>query len=76
MPIWKTADKKTGVLDAVTSVEKVLKTARIKVKVDDSEQRTPGWKFNFWEMKVWHVCFLYVNKEWMHNAWTFDVLTM
>ncbi|MQL74759.1 hypothetical protein Taro_007134 [Colocasia esculenta] len=51
VPIWKTADDKTGVLDAVASIDQVLKTAGIKVKVDDSEQRTPGWKFNFWEMK-------------------------
>ena len=52
VPIWKTTDEKTGVLNAVSSVEKILKTTGFKVKVDDSEQRTPGWKFNFWEMKV------------------------
>lgn len=52
VPIWKTADEKTGVLNAVSSVEKILKTTGFRVKVDDSEQRTPGWKFNFWEMKV------------------------
>lgn len=51
VPIWKKADEKMGVLNAATSVEKILKTAGIKVKLDDSEQRTPGWKFNFWEMK-------------------------
>nr|CAD1819736.1 unnamed protein product [Ananas comosus var. bracteatus] len=53
VPIWKTADEKAGVLDAVASIQQVLKTAGIKVKVDDSEQRTPGWKFNFWEMKIY-----------------------
>ncbi|RWR74466.1 Aminoacyl-tRNA synthetase [Cinnamomum micranthum f. kanehirae] len=51
VPIWKTTDEKTGVLNAVSSVEKILKTTGFRVKVDDSEQRTPGWKFNFWEMK-------------------------
>ncbi|KAJ0966362.1 hypothetical protein J5N97_027500 [Dioscorea zingiberensis] len=51
VPIWKTEDDKTGVLNATSSVETILKTAGIKVKVDDSEQRTPGWKYNFWEMK-------------------------
>ncbi|KAF6149440.1 hypothetical protein GIB67_016978 [Kingdonia uniflora] len=51
VPIWKKAEEKTGVLDAAFSVEKVLKTAGIKVKLDASDQRTPGWKFNFWEMK-------------------------
>ncbi|XP_039131465.1 proline--tRNA ligase, chloroplastic/mitochondrial [Dioscorea cayenensis subsp. rotundata] len=51
VPIWKTEDDKAGVLKATSSVETILKTAGIKVKVDDSEQRTPGWKYNFWEMK-------------------------
>jgi prolyl-tRNA synthetase len=28
-----------------------LHKAGIRAKVDDSEGTTPGWKFNFWEMK-------------------------
>ncbi|KAJ6796820.1 putative proline--tRNA ligase, chloroplastic/mitochondrial [Iris pallida] len=51
VPIWKKADEKAGVLNAAVSLVEVLKIAGIKVKLDDSEQRTPGWKFNFWEMK-------------------------
>ncbi|CAK9176892.1 unnamed protein product [Ilex paraguariensis] len=51
IPIWKKDDEKTGVLNAALSVKEVLQTAGIKVKIDDFEQRTPGWKFNFWEMK-------------------------
>ncbi|KAK2967477.1 hypothetical protein RJ640_000747 [Escallonia rubra] len=45
------ADEKAGVLNAASSVKDVLHVAGIKVKIDDSDQRTPGWKFNFWEMK-------------------------
>lgn len=52
VPIWKKDDEKTGVLNAASSVREVLKTAGIKVKIDNTDQRTPGWKFNFWEMKV------------------------
>ena len=52
VPIWKKADEKTSVLSAALSVKEVLQKSGIKVKLDDSEQRTPGWKFNFWEMKV------------------------
>ncbi|PSS34299.1 Proline--tRNA ligase [Actinidia chinensis var. chinensis] len=52
VPIWKKDNERTGVLNAALSVKEVLKTAGIKVKVDDTDQRTPGWKFNFWEMKV------------------------
>ncbi|KAL9265093.1 Proline--tRNA ligase, chloroplastic/mitochondrial-like protein [Drosera capensis] len=51
VPIWKKADEKAGVLAAAFAVNEALKTAGVKVKLDDSDQRTPGWKFNFWEMK-------------------------
>ncbi|PIN20292.1 Prolyl-tRNA synthetase [Handroanthus impetiginosus] len=51
VPIWKKADEKTGVLDAALSVKETLQAAGVKVKIDESEQRTPGWKYNFWEMK-------------------------
>ncbi|XP_057724678.1 proline--tRNA ligase, chloroplastic/mitochondrial-like [Arachis stenosperma] len=51
VPIWKKDEEKVAVLNAASSVKEVLRTAGIKVKLDDSEQRTPGWKFNFWEMK-------------------------
>ncbi|PIA49255.1 hypothetical protein AQUCO_01300244v1 [Aquilegia coerulea] len=51
VPIWKKSEEKANVLEAAVSVEKVLKASGIKVKLDDSDQRTPGWKFNFWEMK-------------------------
>ncbi|XWS61211.1 hypothetical protein CRYUN_Cryun07bG0106400 [Craigia yunnanensis] len=51
VPIWKKDDEKTGVLNAASSVAEILKTAGLEVKLDDADQRTPGWKFNFWEMK-------------------------
>nr|POE51169.1 proline--trna ligase, chloroplastic/mitochondrial [Quercus suber] len=51
IPIWKKDDDKVGVLNAASSVKEVLQTAGVKVKLDDTDQRTPGWKFNFWEMK-------------------------
>lgn len=52
VPIWKKETEKSAVLIAAVSVKEVLTSAGIKVKLDDTEQRTPGWKFNFWEMKV------------------------
>ncbi|KAK4279322.1 hypothetical protein QN277_011119 [Acacia crassicarpa] len=51
VPIWKKDDEKVAVVNAASSIKAVLHSAGIKVKLDDSEQRTPGWKFNFWEMK-------------------------
>ncbi|XP_058786247.1 proline--tRNA ligase, chloroplastic/mitochondrial [Vicia villosa] len=51
VPIWKKDDEKMAVLNAALSVKEALKSSGVKVKLDDSDQRTPGWKFNFWEMK-------------------------
>ncbi|KAL3650514.1 Proline--tRNA ligase, chloroplastic/mitochondrial [Castilleja foliolosa] len=51
VPIYKKADERSGVFDAASSVKDTLQAAGIRVKIDDSEQRTPGWKYNFWEMK-------------------------
>lgn len=52
VPIWRKTDEKTGVMNAAISVKDFLHTAGIRVKIDDTDQKTPGWKFNFWEMKV------------------------
>lgn len=51
IPIWKKHDEKASVLSAASSVQEILQSAGIKAKVDGSEQKTPGWKFNFYEMK-------------------------
>ncbi|WCJ36697.1 Proline--tRNA ligase [Euphorbia peplus] len=51
VPIWKKDKEKSLVLNAASSVKEVLLSAGLKVKLDDSDQQTPGWKFNFWEMK-------------------------
>ncbi|ESQ43268.1 hypothetical protein EUTSA_v10013193mg [Eutrema salsugineum] len=51
VPIWKKDTEKTGVLSAASSVKEVLQTAGVRVKLDDTEQQTAGWKFNYWEMK-------------------------
>ncbi|KAM6587511.1 hypothetical protein CsatA_010116 [Cannabis sativa] len=51
VPIWKSDTDRQGVISAASSVKEVLRIAGIRVKLDDTEQKTPGWKFNFWEMK-------------------------
>jgi prolyl-tRNA synthetase len=40
-----------GVLDACHDIEKKLHEEGIRVKVDDDDTKTPGWKFSEWEMK-------------------------
>lgn len=39
-------------LEAVEKLEADLKAAGIRVKVDSSEGKSTGWKFNYWEMKA------------------------
>uniref|UniRef100_A0A0A0L6I6 proline--tRNA ligase n=1 Tax=Cucumis sativus TaxID=3659 RepID=A0A0A0L6I6_CUCSA len=51
IPIWKKDGDKAEVLNAASSVKEFLQTAGLKVKLDESDQKTAGWKFNFWEMK-------------------------
>jgi prolyl-tRNA synthetase len=64
VPIWRKEDEKTGVLNTASSVKENLQSAGSKVKLDDMDQRTPGWKFNFWEMKVCsYSYFKYMNKR-------------
>ena len=42
---------KEGVLDKAKEIYQQLKDAGIRVKLDDRDTQTPGWKFNEWELK-------------------------
>ena len=46
----KNKDKET-VASAAADIVSTLKAAGIRVKLDDDTRNSPGWKFNFWEMK-------------------------
>src|SRR5262249_23951266 len=50
-PIWRTDAEKAAVSDAAARLHRQLAAAGIRVSTDSTDQRTPGWKFNFWEMK-------------------------
>lgn len=52
VPIWKKEEEKAAVFEAGKQVHKKLMAGGVRSKLDQNEQRTPGWKFNFWEMKV------------------------
>lgn len=41
---------------AVEGLRAAAQGAGLRVHVDDTEGRSPGWKFNFWEMKVSEAC--------------------
>ena len=51
VPIFKSDEEKATVMEAVRRVQKELIAAEIRVKVDEREGMTPGFKFNDWEMR-------------------------
>jgi prolyl-tRNA synthetase len=50
VPIFKTDAEKTTVFEAAARLFGTLKSAGLRVKLDDREE-TPGFKFNDWEMR-------------------------
>jgi len=51
VPIWKSDDEKTSVLENARRLHKELVAAGIRVKMDEREGMSPGFKFNDWEMR-------------------------
>jgi prolyl-tRNA synthetase len=51
VPIYKTDEEKSSVLDAARKVKGELAKANIRVTLDEREGSSPGWKFNDWEMR-------------------------
>ncbi|MGA2418541.1 MAG: proline--tRNA ligase [Candidatus Acidiferrum sp.] len=51
VPIHKTDEEKAGVLNAARKLHGELVKAGIRVKLDEREGQSAGWKFNDWEMR-------------------------
>jgi len=51
VPIWRTDEAKAQVGAEATKIEKALKAAGVRVRVDRDEEHTPGWKYNEYELK-------------------------
>jgi prolyl-tRNA synthetase len=51
VPIYKTAEERSVVLDNAQRLRKELIAAGIRVKMDEREGLSPGFKFNDWEMR-------------------------
>lgn len=51
VPIYKNLDEKSKVMEAANRVFTELKAAGVRLKMDDREEVTPGFKFNDWEMR-------------------------
>jgi prolyl-tRNA synthetase len=51
VPIYKTDDEKSSVMECAQKLRKELVAAGIRVKMDEREGVSPGFKFNDWEMR-------------------------
>jgi prolyl-tRNA synthetase len=51
VPIFKNDEEKALVLEAAKKIREQLIKANIRVKVDEREGQSPGFKFNDWEMR-------------------------
>jgi prolyl-tRNA synthetase len=51
VPIYKTDEEKVGVLEAARKLHVELVKAGTRVKLDEREGQSAGWKFNDWEMR-------------------------
>ena len=51
VPIWRKPEERDQVLHAAANVFQALKAADLRVRVDEREGVTPGFKFNDWEMR-------------------------
>jgi prolyl-tRNA synthetase len=51
VPIFKNDDEKALVFDAAQKIREQLVKSGVRVKVDEREGQSPGFKFNDWEMR-------------------------
>lgn len=51
IPIHKSEAETSQVMPVVQRIEAELKAAGLRIKVDDRQEVTPGFKFNDWEMR-------------------------
>jgi len=51
IPIYHSDEEKNTVLEKSSMIKQELETCKLRVRLDDRDQVTPGFKFNDWEMK-------------------------
>jgi prolyl-tRNA synthetase len=51
VPIYRKDEERARVLAECDLVCRELAASSVRVKVDDREGQSPGWKFNYWELK-------------------------
>ncbi len=51
VPIFRQEEERTRVLEAARAIQQELQDNNLRVKVDERDNLTPGFKFNEWELK-------------------------
>jgi len=51
IPIGRKAEEKALVMEKVTKISEAFLHAGIRVKIDEDETKSPGWKYAEWELK-------------------------
>jgi prolyl-tRNA synthetase len=51
VPIYRNDDERSAVMEATTRISQELQDANLRLKVDNRDHRTPGFKFNDWELR-------------------------
>ena len=51
VPIWRTDEEQSSVLEFANTMASELTTAGVRVHLDDRDQYKPGFKFNEWELR-------------------------
>ena len=51
VPIYKSDEERSGVMEAAMRIREELHSAGVRVRVDEREGVSPGFKFNDWEMR-------------------------
>jgi len=51
VPIYRKDEEKASVMEFAQRVFSGLTAAGVRVKLDDRDQYTPGWKYNEWELR-------------------------
>ncbi len=51
IPIYKSDEQRAVVMEKINSIKKELEKINIRVKLDDDDSQTPGYKYAEWELK-------------------------
>ena len=66
MPVGATAsttdEKRKEIKDSCDQYKQLFINADIRVRLDNRDNYSPGWKFNHWELKVYLYSFTYLTR--------------